>query len=189
MHPRRFASFLLGAWLGGSVFMVLVATHNFRAADQLLSAPTAAAAKDIHALGPAAVRALLRYEAGELNRWCFETWEWTQLGLGAAMLAALASRSARARLAVLLCSFMLLTVAIMHWYLTPQISLLGRLIDFIPPGQPSPDWDRFWSLHIAYSIADAVKFTLGLFLLGILLRRHSAPAKAPGSPPQWVRAS
>jgi len=41
MHLTRIAALLLGAWLGGCVFMDTVATQNFRSVDRMLAAPTA----------------------------------------------------------------------------------------------------------------------------------------------------
>ena len=78
MHYRRFACFLLGAWLAAGLFMAMVATQNFRSVDRLLAKPSAAAAQQLHKLGPAG-RSLLRYQVSEQNRWFFETWEWTSV--------------------------------------------------------------------------------------------------------------
>ena len=51
MHFHRLAALLLGAWLGGSVFMDMVATQNFRSVDRLLSAPPMQVAERIQVLG------------------------------------------------------------------------------------------------------------------------------------------
>src|SRR5712692_8460340 len=51
MHFRRLAAFLLGIWLGGSVFMDMVATQNFHSVDRLLAAPSPQVEERIQALG------------------------------------------------------------------------------------------------------------------------------------------
>jgi hypothetical protein len=170
MHTRRLASILLGAWLAGGGFIVLVATHNFRAVDDLLAAPPPPAAEALAQLGSNA-RALLRYQASELNRSYFEAWEWAQLAVGAALLASLIWTDRRSRVTVALCALMLAIVLSMRLLLTPEVTRVGRLLDFLPPDQPSPDRDRFRSLHSAYSAAELVKLGFGLAIAALLLRR------------------
>ena len=79
---------LLGAWIAGSLFMIMVATQNFGSVDRLLAAPSSAAAAQIQTMGREKARAFLRYQVSEQNRWYFETWEKIQLALGVALLAA-----------------------------------------------------------------------------------------------------
>jgi len=64
----------------------------------------------------------------------------------------------------------------MHFFLTPEITRLGRAIDFVPPGTSSADRTRFWTLHGAYSGSELVKLGLGLVLEVLLVRRRNRPA-------------
>jgi hypothetical protein len=173
MHTRRLAAFLLGAWLSGSFFMIMVATRNLAAADRMASAPPASAAISVEILGQTAARTFLRIQAAELNRWYFDTWEWLEIGLGAALLAALTTGPGRHRSAILLCAFMLLTVLITHFAITPQATRLGRLVDAIPAEQPSPDRLRLGNYNTVYAVIECAKWLLGLMLLSSLLRRHA----------------
>ena len=82
MRHTRIAAFLLGAWLLGTLFMIFVATQNFETVDRVMKSPPPEAYKMILALGNDSARQLLRYTAGEENRFFFENWELAQLVLG-----------------------------------------------------------------------------------------------------------
>ena len=172
MHFRRFACFLLGAWLACGLFMAMVATQNFRSVDRLLAKPSAPAAGQLHKLGPAA-RSLLRYQVSEQNRWYFETWEMVQVGVGIVLLLVLLFGSNETNFTLLLAALMLLIVLAQRFALTPHIVALGRVIDFVPADQPSPERSRFWLLHSTYSSLELVKWALGLLLTSRLLFRRT----------------
>jgi hypothetical protein len=187
MHVRRLAAFLLGAWLACSLLLVLVATRNLSAADRLAAAPPTSAATSVETLGETAAHTFLRIQAAELNRYYVQTWEWVQLALGIALLVTLVAASSGRRSGVLFCFFMLLTVVVMHFVLTPQVTRFGRLVDVIPPDQPSPDRHRLWNYNTAYSVVESIKYLFGLMLLSSLLRRHGASPEEGGQR-KWVRA-
>lgn len=173
MHFRRLAAFLLGIWLGGSAFMDLVATQNFHSVDRLLSAPSPQAEERIQAMGGHdAARAFLRYQAAEQNRWYFETWECVQIGLGLALFFVLLFGSVPDKVLLLLTLVMLAIVLVMRFFLTPEITQLGRVIDFVAPGVPAADRTRFWTFHGAYSASELAKIGLGLVLVALLIRRR-----------------
>ncbi len=172
MHFRRFAALLLGAWLAGCVFMDMVATQNFRSVDRLLAAPPAQIAERMQAMGGHdAARVFLRYQASELNRAYFDNWERAQIVLGVVLFLVLLFGSPPNRLMLLLTLLMLGIVLVMHFYLTPEITRLGRTIDFVSPGTPSLERSRFWTFHGAYSACELVKFGLVTVLAVLLVRR------------------
>jgi hypothetical protein len=171
MHAHRFATFLLGAWIGASLFMVTVATQNFRAVDRLLAAPGTEAVQRIETLGGKdAARMFLRYHSSELNRFYFATWEWAQIALGLALLLTLWRGSMADRL---VCLSMLAIVLTGRWLLTPEITLVGRAIDWISPAASDPRRDYFWKLHGIYSFLEVTKQLLGLVLAFRLLRKQT----------------
>lgn len=178
MHFRRLAALLLGAWLGGSVFMDMVATQNFRSVDRLLVAPPAQAAERIQALGGHdAARVFLRYQVSEQNRWYFESWERTQIMLGTALFLVLVFGTVPNRLTLLITLLMLAMVLLMHYFLTPEITRLGRAADFAP----AADRTRFWTFHGMYSAGELVKLGLGI-VLGVRLLRRAKRMQAVATP-------
>src|ERR1700722_10983742 len=143
MHHTRIAAFLLGSLLLGSLFLVFVATHNFRAVDAVLDAPPPEASKMIQTLGHQNARQLLRYLAGEENRSYFETWELTQIVLGVALTSILLF-GVENRLLASLAGAMLVLALFQHFKITPDMLWLERSIDFAPPAVESQARDQFW---------------------------------------------
>jgi hypothetical protein len=179
MHFHRFAAFLLGAWLAGCLFMDMVATQNFRSVDRLLAAPTPQLAERVQAMGGHDLaRILLRHQVAEQNRWYFETWEQVQIALGAALLLVLLFGAIADRWMLFFTLLMLSIVLIAHFFLTPEITRLGRAIDFVPSGTSSSDRTRFWTFHGAYSASELIKLGIGIVLAVLLLRRRKTPQAA-----------
>ncbi|MFN0166819.1 MAG: hypothetical protein ACKV22_10350 [Bryobacteraceae bacterium] len=170
LHTRRVVSWILGAWLAGCVFMFWVATQNFRSVDRLLATPAPEAAALLAKAGRHDMRLLLRYHSSELNRLYFSGWEWAQLLLGAAAAAASAGfKSSRSMGGVVL--FLVALTAAEHWLLTPDIVSLGRAIDFV--AGPTPERERFWKLHGAYSGIEVLK----MIALAVLTLRLWIPSR------------
>ena len=161
MKIRYFAGWLLGAWIAGSLFMILVATQNFRSVDRLLAAPGGAAAH-VEQMGREEARTFLRYQVSEQNRWYFDTWEKIQLALGVSLLVIAWAGFPERKIIGVVAGVMLAIVLLERFYLTPEIVRLGRLIDFT--AQASPERGMFWRFHGAYSGAELVKLALGLYL-------------------------
>jgi hypothetical protein len=172
MHYRRFACFVLGLWLAGGLFMMMVATQNFRAVDRLLAAPTPAATQQIDALGKNEAREFLRHQVGEQNRWYFDVWERVQLGLGVVLLLTLFFAADGKPFMVVISVVMLVAVGFQHWLMTPRIVELGRAIDFVPDAAPSPERVLLWDFHAAHTATEVTKLGLGLFLTVSLLMRR-----------------
>ena len=178
MHFRRFACFLLGLWLGGGLFMDMVVTQNFRSVDRLLAKPAPPATQQIEKLGPAEARVFLRHQVSEQNRWYFETWGLIGAGIGAALLLILIFGSTEKNFSLLVALLMLLIAVVQRFALTPQMVVLGRIIDWIPIDQPSPERSRFWMLHNAFVGLEMLNWALGVFLTGkLLFRRRRRPGE------------
>jgi hypothetical protein len=161
-YLARLAFWLIGGWIAGSLFMILVATQNFRSVDRLLADPRSAA-EQIGKMGSDEARTLLRFQVSEQNRWYFETWEKIQLALGLALLA-LTFRQGRFLFWLAATMFALLLVE--RFYITPEIVRIGRLIDFAPQ---APERHTFWMFHGTYSAVELTKLALGFLLSGRLI--------------------
>ena len=171
MHFRRFACLLLGVWLGGIMMMTVVATQNFRTVDRLLLEPAPGAAADLRTMGHDTARMLLRWEAGEQNRRLFEISESAQLAMGMAIIFVLLFGSTEGKYALSLALLLLVIVIVQRFLLTPMMTSLGRLIDFIPPNVRSPERVKFQVLHMGYAGIEISKCVLCLLLAGKLLAR------------------
>jgi NAD-dependent DNA ligase len=172
MHFRRLACLLLGAWLAGTLLTATVATQNFRTVDRLLLDPHPAAAPELKNVGREFARMLLRWQAGEQNRRLFENWETAQLALGMALFFVLLFGSTESKFSLSLSLLLLVVVMLERFLLTPRMTSLGRLIDFVPPEVRSVDRIKFQVLHTAYIATEAGKVLIGLLLAGKLLVRH-----------------
>jgi len=172
MHFRRMACLLLGGWLTGGLFMASVATQNFRSVDRLLAKPAAPARVQVEKLGQDSARALLRYQVAEQNRLYFETWGIVETVIGFALLLILLFGSTETNFTLLLALLMLLIAVIQRFVLTPEIVILGRVIDFVPAALPSPERSHFWMMHATYSSIEVLKWGLGCVLTARLLFRR-----------------
>ncbi len=179
MHHGRVASFLLGAWLAGSVLMWGIASQSLGVVDEAMSSPPAGAGKLIQAIGSDNARALLRYSAGEQNRFLFEWWEFVEMGLAVALILTLVL-GLKSRLLAGLTTGMLLLVLFAHFRVTVELAWLGRSIEFVHTAGEALERDQFWRLHTVYAAIEAVKLLLGA-AVGILLftmrRRRAAVRK------------
>ncbi|MGI8991557.1 MAG: hypothetical protein ACR2I2_18495 [Bryobacteraceae bacterium] len=171
MHFRRFSAFLIGAWLAGCLLMDLVAVQNFRSVDRLLAEPDLGIATQLRSMGHDNARSFLRHHVAEQNRWYFEQWERFQFGIALALFLALLFGTPPSKYALVLCAGMVFLVLAERFVLTPEITRMGRLLDFIAPRASSPVRDRFWTFHGAYSAVELLKIALGLALAGTLLIR------------------
>lgn len=160
MHTRRLATLILGVWLGLTGAMFFVATQNFRGVDRLLAEPAPDAGKTFQQLGRDHSRMLLRYQASELNRFYFDWFSTLQIGLAILLLLTLlfATNGNKFMLALSLAATLL--VVFEKILLVPEITFLGRAIDFVSTDVASPARSRFWSFHTAYSTAEMVKLGL-----------------------------
>jgi len=172
MDFHRFAAFLVGAWLAGCLFMDMVATQNFRSVDRLLAEPPTQMAERVQAMGGHdAARMFLRHHVGEQNRWYFETWEQVQIGLGVVLFLVLLFGAAADRWMLFFTLVMLGIVLMARFFLTPEITRLGRAMDFVPPGTAAPGRTRFWIFHGAYSGSELIKLGVGMVVGVMLVRR------------------
>ncbi len=182
MHSRRLAALLIGAWLAGSLLMLLIAGHNLHAADELLGRSPAPAARLIKTLGYGDARAYLQYQAAEMNRWYFEKWEMAQFGIGACLAAAL--WVGRLRGWPLKIALMMLAITFVERaWLTPRITALGRQLDFGSADVWSSNRAVFRLYNKIYWALGVLKLGLGLGIAGQLLYRggNEAPRRKPAA--------
>jgi hypothetical protein len=169
VHTRRLASLILGAWLGGSVFMIVVASRNFAIVEEVLATENRQAAIQIELLSPEGARMFLRHLAGEMNRYFFQLWGKSQIALGALLFLTLIFATNGHRYVLALTALMVGLAAVMHFRLTPEIVGIGRAIDYVPIEHASPDRIEFQKYHRLYVVLELSKLAVGALLGAWLL--------------------
>jgi hypothetical protein len=170
----RLASFIVGIWLGVGIFMDFVAVENFHNVGRVLGSMDLRAVETAKKVGDQdAARMLLRYSAGEANRYLFEQWEWAELMLGLALLLVLVYSGAHQKWTLPLCFLMMCLVAAERFKVTPAITQLGRELEF-----SSSASRRFAAYHAAYGYIELTKLALGFILALRLLIRPRSSKKA-----------
>lgn len=170
MRRVHWAGFLLGTWVAGSLIVSVVASQNFYTIDTLLSEMTNTSFRDVVLrLGPQDARDMLRYLSSELNRLYFQLWNVMQLVIGAVTLRLVwAAPVARAARWIVLA--MLGVVMLMLLWLGPEITAVGRGLDFVPRDPSPPALERFGMLHAAYATLEVLKGIAGLVVAAMLAR-------------------
>jgi hypothetical protein len=161
--------------MAGSLMIFVVATENFRSVDRLLDASTNPTFRSLaDQLGHARGRELLRYLSSELNRTYFHLWNIAQLGLGFLVLWLIGPVASlgHARRVVL---GMMAVVALMLVWMTPEITSLGRSLDFVPREPTPPALSRFWMLHAAYTVLEIGKLFAGGLVTMWIVRNEMTP--------------
>lgn len=189
MSSRRLAVFLLGFWLGCSLFMVWVASHNLGSVDIALKQTDRQLQREIKDIGYDRVRTLLRFEAAELNRHYFYYWEWVQLLLAliAGLILFYATGGNRFTMVVMLT--IMLVLILQHFLVAPAVVELGRGFDFVAADQMADERRAFSTYHAYYSSLEVIKMVLLTAICVRMLlhgssgkRRHrSGSSSLPGS--------
>jgi len=164
---RRLAAFLLGVLLAGSISMDETAAANLRTVDRYLSDPGIVSAGMIHDAGRDNIALLLRYAAGESNRWLTEEWEWIQLLVGICLILVLIFGSRPPKIPIGLCLLFLAMAMAERFFLTPNILRLGRIADFLPPDTKLPVRVDLGINNTAYLAVESVK-VLSCFTMALL---------------------
>jgi len=170
---------MLGFWLAGSMFMAWVATENFRAVDRLLNSAHPVATLEFRTLGPSASRLLLRYTASEQNRYLFENWEIVQIILGILFFFFLLFGTREDKFSLIVALLLLLISVAQRLAITPELTAIGRSIDFIPPDTRSGARTKFMLLHRGYELVEVLKWIVAVALAGrLIFARRRRPSTA-----------
>ncbi len=156
---------ILGAWLGATLLMWFVAAGSFSTVDRVLRASNPQFTEVTRQMGQDKTRALLRFLASEINRTCFHAYGGAQVVLGVLLLLLLLRQTPRDMIGLVIVGAMLGLVLVLTLIVTPEITTLGRSIDFVPRNPPPPEMPRFRILHAAFTGLDGVKLLAALALL------------------------
>lgn len=164
MRHASIIALLLGLWIGGSLLIFGVVGYSFPGVVGAIERNEKLAERvdfDPHDEVKKKESVLWVY-TGEQNRAYFQGWNLAQLFLGGLTLLLSFFLVPRRSLWVVLLLALVL-VAVMRFYLTPEIVTLGRTLDFVPRATEPPGMGKFNTLHQVYTYLDATK----VLLLGI----------------------
>jgi hypothetical protein len=166
MHLRRVASFVLGAWIVGSLFALYIASQSGIAAEKVVHFPPPELRSMIQTLGTDKAASLLHYHGAEQSRAYVHDWGRLQLLLGPALLLILAFATRISRLALGLCGAMIVFAAFSSLILVPEIDYLERGLEFASGW--SANRARYLALRGTFTVLETLKMTLGFALAAYL---------------------
>ncbi|MBZ5582862.1 MAG: hypothetical protein LAQ30_11820 [Acidobacteriia bacterium] len=178
MHSRRIACFLLGLWLGGELLLAWIAAATLRSADGLFAEPAPAAALHIKESGPAGAR-LLRYHAAEQVRDFMSDWGLAEIGLTAFLLLFLLFGTHEGKITLSIALVIVAIVLAERLALSPEISALGRMLDFAAVKAYPAERIRLAVLEKSYWGVEILKWAAGALLGVRLMVRHSRSSGHP----------
>jgi hypothetical protein len=168
VHTRRISSFILGAWIAGSLLIGFISIQNVRTPNLVLSSPMPPAAKMIEKLGYEDASLLLRHAAAEQTRFFQYKWEEAELAVGLALLSCLFLATQRRIFPLVLCAIMLLLVLFQHFALTRELAYRGRDTDFPPGNTAVGPITRMLLLQQVYFSVEVTKLIVGGVLASYL---------------------
>jgi hypothetical protein len=155
------ATFLLGAWLGCSIFMAFMVVENLRFPGQVMNSPSGPAREMLAKLGREDAALLLRYQAAEQNRAYMAAWELAQFAVALGLAAFLFLGTQKKLLPMLLCGIMLVLVGVEHFVISPELAFRGREADFPPGNRTFATEARVWAMEQAYIGLEGAKLLIG----------------------------
>lgn len=161
MLSRRFATFLLGIWMGCCVLVDVLALEGQRIATRILDIPIIEAKAALTKAGDAPIGPLLHHLASEQVRATIENWEVAQLVVFVIMLVLLVFTEQRKILAVILATAMGLLTLIQHFAVTPDLNILSRSLDFLAESAAFTVRAQVWTLTQIYAVLETIKLLAG----------------------------
>jgi hypothetical protein len=167
MHLRRIAAFLLGAWLAGSLIVLIVCFSNLTSVGEAMENADADAQRMLTHIGSESARMLLGSLVAAENTRLLSGWELTEAPLGILVVVMLFLERPL-RFLVLLPAAMLLLVGFEHVLLTPEIAWLSQALAFARAGTALAQRGSLDNMHRIYGFVEAAKLLVG-FALAILI--------------------
>jgi len=167
MHTRRMATFFLGAWVAGCVFMAVVSVLSLRAPNLVLDVPHPAVNQMQKTLGRDSLALLLRHSASEFSRFLLHRWELAQVLIGVALGVCLFLGTQRRVFPLLLCGIMLAMV-LFQYGVTGELMYRGKETDFPPGSNEIGPTTRYLLLQQVYIGAEIMKLIAASILASFL---------------------
>ena len=161
------ATFLLGAWVAGSIFMAVVSILSLRAPELVMAVPHPSMQKMAQQVGQENMTLLLRHAASEQSRFLLKKWEQVQIPIGLALAACLFFGTQRRIFPLLLCGIMLMMAAF-QLGVTTELAYRGRETDFPPGNTAIGPTTRYLLLQQVYVGSEIMKYIAAAILASFL---------------------
>ena len=168
VHTRRVAAFILGAWMGGSLMMLLLQTANLHFTSSLLATPSDQATQLLKRGSQEDYALMMHYQAAEQNRRYEDIWEDAEFGLAAILAATMFLGTQRRIFPLAICGLMLVMLIFEHVGVTPELAFRGRETDFPPGNAAVGPLVRMYALGQVFAWVEGAKLLLGTLLAGYL---------------------
>ncbi len=160
MRSRGFTCFLLGIWLGCGVALYLATVDNRLSVDRMVHDANPGAALRMQKLGGRDSVMLMRFQADQENRFLTEIWGDVQFGFAFLFFFYLLFGTGESKFVLGVAIALLVIVAIERFFVIPEISGMGRLLDFVPDSDPSTIRGRYHVMQNTYFGVEMVKWLL-----------------------------
>ncbi len=151
--------------------MAFVIAQSEKNVARFLNDPSLLLVREIKEMGPRTATRLFDHQAVYLNRHLRESWDFLQLGLGAALVVVSFLTIRHKRLQIAAAIAMFLIAAVFALYLTPTINSLGYSLSELPAETASGDRDALIVYELSRSSLDVAKTSLGLLLSFLFIRQ------------------
>src|ERR1019366_6979893 len=152
MHATRIVTFLLGAWIIGTLFTDAVVYINLNLPERAISGAPPEAEKIIEDYTPEQASLLLHYYAAEANQVFLNRWEMVQVALGLLLIPAIVIATERKGLPLILAVFILIIALVQFLTVAPEVAYRSREVAF-PPGRGNVDLEarvsKLWDIFAA----------------------------------------
>ena len=161
------ATFLLGAWIAGSLFTAAFALLSLRAPAIVMSVPHPEVVRASNQIGWEQTGTLLRHAAAEESRFLLKRWDQVQVLLGAGLFLCLFLGTQRRPLPMVLCAIMLVMV-LFQLGINTELAYRGKETDFPPGSTALGPTTRYLLLQETFIGAEIMKYVAGLILVSLL---------------------
>ena len=185
MHATRVVTFLLGAWIFGTLCVDVIAYANWRLAGTVLENPPPEGARIVESFGAQSSSALLRYFAAEGDRLFLERWGRVAIVLGVVLVPTIFFAADHKLVPTVVAAFLLALALFQYFSVSPELAYRTRQVDFPPGSGDAAAVQRARSIAKVYLSTDGVEVflgtLLGVYVLTFRSRRRTRARRAPAN--------
>jgi hypothetical protein len=161
VHSRRLTCLILGLWLGGSLLFAWISSSGMSTAGTAINTLGPKGQQAIGVVGQESARQLSRFVVSEVMREFSYAW-------GIILFVAVTFSTNGNKVLMLLAGAMLALTLVLHLSASPNISALGRVIDFARAHEFERERRALAAFSSAYVLVEFVKVGLGIAIGAIL---------------------